>query len=187
MRSSHPRRGHPSRELGDRAQQLWPRRGRGHNTSTDTPLKEDPHQSDPRPAAGSDTADPTDPSHTREPWTVWFPWHAQKRGRRGEEMALLSARGMAVSRITEVTFASADRVRDVIDNFNADGFSSLYPKYKGWRRPSPSPGVCRDQRSAASRGRKRAEKLQRHFKGCDFVTLEVRAARGRLGLGVPGG
>jgi len=27
-------------------------------------------------------------------------------------------------------FASEDRVRDVIRNFNADGFGSLYPKYK---------------------------------------------------------
>src|SRR6516164_7003661 len=27
------------------------------------------------------------------------------------------------------------RVRDVICNFNADGFSSLYPKYKGGRPP----------------------------------------------------
>jgi len=26
-------------------------------------------------------------------------------------------------------------VRDVICNFNADGFSSLYPKYKGGRPP----------------------------------------------------
>ena len=32
-----------------------------------------------------------------------------------------------------MTFTSADRVRDVIHNFNADGFDSLYPKYKGGR------------------------------------------------------
>jgi transposase len=32
-----------------------------------------------------------------------------------------------------VTFTSADRVRDVIHNFNADGFEALYPKYKGGR------------------------------------------------------
>jgi hypothetical protein len=30
-----------------------------------------------------------------------------------------------------VTFTSSDRVRDVIHNFNSDGFDSLYPKYKG--------------------------------------------------------
>jgi transposase len=38
-----------------------------------------------------------------------------------------------VAKIAEVTFTSADRVRDVIHNFNADGFEALYPKYKGGR------------------------------------------------------
>lgn len=32
-----------------------------------------------------------------------------------------------------MSFTSADRVRDVIHNFNADGFDSLYPKYSGGR------------------------------------------------------
>ncbi|MEV6995843.1 IS630 family transposase [Streptomyces sp. NPDC093228] len=50
---------------------------------------------------------------------------------RRPQMVLLSAQGMAVAKIAEVTFTSADRVRDVIHNFNADGFDSLYPKYKG--------------------------------------------------------
>ncbi|MCM1941641.1 helix-turn-helix domain-containing protein [Streptomyces sp. G3] len=40
---------------------------------------------------------------------------------------------MPATRIAEVTFTSDDRVRDVIHNFNADGFDSLYPKYKGGR------------------------------------------------------
>nr|WSW63817.1 IS630 family transposase [Streptomyces sp. NBC_00998] len=40
---------------------------------------------------------------------------------------------MPVAKIAEVTFTSADRVRDVIHNFNSDGFDSLYPKYKGGR------------------------------------------------------
>lgn len=48
-------------------------------------------------------------------------------------MVLLSAQGMPVTRIAEVSFTSADRVRDVIHNVNADGFASLYPKYKGGR------------------------------------------------------
>ncbi|MFG2865374.1 IS630 family transposase [Streptomyces sioyaensis] len=52
---------------------------------------------------------------------------------RRAQMVLLSAQGMAVAKIAEVTFSSADRVRDVIHNFNADGFDSLYPKYKGGR------------------------------------------------------
>ena len=48
-------------------------------------------------------------------------------------MVLLSAQKMSVAKIAEVTFTSADRVRDVIHNFNADGFDSLYPKYAGGR------------------------------------------------------
>ncbi|MGX1564669.1 helix-turn-helix domain-containing protein [Streptomyces sp. NPDC055506] len=52
---------------------------------------------------------------------------------RRAQMVLLSAQGMPVAKIAEVTFTSADRVRDVIHNFNADGFEALYPKYKGGR------------------------------------------------------
>ncbi|MEV0254727.1 IS630 family transposase [Streptomyces sp. NPDC050732] len=52
---------------------------------------------------------------------------------RRAQMVLLSAQGMVVAKIAEVTFTSADRVRDVIHNFNNDGFDSLYPKYKGGR------------------------------------------------------
>jgi transposase len=54
---------------------------------------------------------------------------------RRAQMVLLSAQGMGVAAIAKVAFTSADRVRDVIHNFNADGFSSLYPKYKGGRTP----------------------------------------------------
>ncbi len=52
---------------------------------------------------------------------------------RRAQMVLLSAQSMPVAKIAEVTFTSADRVRDVIHNFNADGFDSLYPKYAGGR------------------------------------------------------
>jgi transposase len=48
---------------------------------------------------------------------------------------LLSAQGMDVVGIAKVTFTSDDRVRNVIHNFNSDGFASLYPKYKGGRAP----------------------------------------------------
>ena len=34
-----------------------------------------------------------------------------------------------------MTFTSPDRVRDVIHNFNADGFDSLQPRYAGGRPP----------------------------------------------------
>ncbi|WRZ45953.1 helix-turn-helix domain-containing protein [Streptomyces sp. NBC_01314] len=40
---------------------------------------------------------------------------------------------MPVAKIAKVTFTVPDRVRDVIHNFNADGFEALYPKYKGGR------------------------------------------------------
>lgn len=52
---------------------------------------------------------------------------------RRAQMVLLSAQSMDVNKIAEVTFTSPDRVRDVIHNFNADGFEALYPKYKGGR------------------------------------------------------
>jgi transposase len=52
---------------------------------------------------------------------------------RRAQMVLLSAQGMSVTKIAEVTFTSSDRVRDVVHNFNADGFDSLYPKYSGGR------------------------------------------------------
>ncbi|WSR73952.1 helix-turn-helix domain-containing protein [Streptomyces anulatus] len=52
---------------------------------------------------------------------------------RRAQIVLLSAQGMPVARIAEVSFTSDDRVRDVIHNFNTDGFDSLYPKYSGGR------------------------------------------------------
>ena len=54
---------------------------------------------------------------------------------RRAQMVLLSAQGMDVPAIAKVAFTSEDRARDVIRNFNADGFSSLYPKCKGGRPP----------------------------------------------------
>ncbi|WP_240778170.1 helix-turn-helix domain-containing protein, partial [Nonomuraea basaltis] len=55
---------------------------------------------------------------------------------RRAQMVLLPAQGMPVAKIAQVAFTSEDRVRDVIHNFNADGFDSLYPKYKGGRKPT---------------------------------------------------
>ena len=55
---------------------------------------------------------------------------------RRAQMVLLSAQGMDVSQIAQVTFASPDRVRDVLHNFNLDGFDSLYPRYAGGRPPT---------------------------------------------------
>ncbi|MFD4506451.1 IS630 family transposase [Streptomyces sp. NPDC058457] len=52
---------------------------------------------------------------------------------RRAQMVLLSAQGMLVDNIATVTFTSPDRVRDVMHNFDADGFEALYPKYRGGR------------------------------------------------------
>src|SRR3954451_22359462 len=54
---------------------------------------------------------------------------------RRAQMVLLSAQGMAPAGIAAVTFTSPDRVRDVIHNFNTDGFDSLKPRYAGGRPP----------------------------------------------------
>ena len=65
---------------------------------------------------------------------------------RRAQMVLLSAQGMDVPAIAKVAFTSEDRVRDVIRNFNADGFGSLYPKYRGGHPPKftlPSGGRSR--------------------------------------------
>lgn len=55
---------------------------------------------------------------------------------RRAQMVLLSAQGMDVAQIAKVTFTSKDRVREVLHNFNDDGFDSLYPRYKGGRPPT---------------------------------------------------
>ncbi len=52
---------------------------------------------------------------------------------RRAQMVLLSAQGMDVAAIAKVAFTSEDRVQDVIHNFNADGFRSLDPRYRGGR------------------------------------------------------
>ena len=54
---------------------------------------------------------------------------------RRAQMVLLSAQGMDAAGIAAVTFTGPDRVRDVIHNFNTDGFDSLQPKYAGGRPP----------------------------------------------------
>jgi transposase len=54
---------------------------------------------------------------------------------RRAQMVLWSAQGMSVPQIAGLAFTSEDRVRDVLHNFNADGFSSLYPRYAGGRPP----------------------------------------------------
>jgi transposase len=55
---------------------------------------------------------------------------------RRAQIVLLSAQGMEVPQIAQVAFSSEDRVRDVLHNFNRDGFDSLYPRYAGGRPPT---------------------------------------------------
>lgn len=55
---------------------------------------------------------------------------------RRAQMVLLSAQGMNVAAIAEVAFTSPDRVREVLHNFNDDGFDALYPRYAGGRPPT---------------------------------------------------
>src|SRR6266513_4611149 len=64
-------------------------------------------------------------------------------------MVLLSAQGMNAAAIAKVAFTSEDRVRDVIRNFNAAGFGSLYPKYKGGRPPKFTLGQRREIKKIA--------------------------------------
>ncbi len=52
---------------------------------------------------------------------------------RRAQIVLWSAQRMSVPAIAEIAFTSQDRVREVIHNFNADGFDSLAPKYSGGR------------------------------------------------------
>jgi transposase len=68
---------------------------------------------------------------------------------RRAQMVLLSAQGMDAPAIAKVAFTSEDRVRDVIRNFTADGFSSLYPKYKGGRPPKFTLGQRREIKKTA--------------------------------------
>jgi len=58
---------------------------------------------------------------------------------------------MAVAGIAKVAFTSEDRVRDVIRNFNADGFSSRYPKYKDGRPVKFTLGQQREIKKSPSR------------------------------------
>jgi transposase len=54
---------------------------------------------------------------------------------RRAQIVLWSAQAMDVPAIAKIAFTSEDRVREVIHNFNVDGFDSLAPKYAGGRPP----------------------------------------------------
>src|ERR1700681_3689014 len=52
---------------------------------------------------------------------------------RRAQIVLLAAQRMPPPKIAEVVFTDPDTVRDVIHNFNRDGFDALYPRYRGGR------------------------------------------------------
>jgi transposase len=52
---------------------------------------------------------------------------------RRAQIVLLAAQRMPAPRIAGVVFSDPDTVRDVIHNFNRDGFEALYPRYRGGR------------------------------------------------------
>ena len=54
---------------------------------------------------------------------------------RRAQIVLWSAQRYDVAKIAELAFTSPDRVRQVIHNFNKDGFDSLPPRYKGGAPP----------------------------------------------------
>jgi hypothetical protein len=60
---------------------------------------------------------------------------------RRAQIVLLSAQGVSPPAISEVVFTDPDTDRDVIHNFNRDGFDALYPRIAvGGRRPSRCQG-----------------------------------------------
>jgi transposase len=54
---------------------------------------------------------------------------------RRAQVVLWPAQGMGVAQIAGLACTSEDRVRDVLHNFNAGGFDSLYPRYAGGHPP----------------------------------------------------
>src|SRR5246127_2486335 len=68
---------------------------------------------------------------------------------RRAQMVLWSAQGMSVAQISGLAFTSEDRVRDVLHNFNADGFESLYARYAGGRPPVFTLGQRREIKKIA--------------------------------------
>ena len=68
---------------------------------------------------------------------------------RRAQIVLLSAQGMGPPKISEVVFTDPDTVREVIHNFNRDGFEALYPRYRGGRPPTFT--LPKRQRSSGSR------------------------------------
>jgi transposase len=59
---------------------------------------------------------------------------------RRAQIVLLAAQRMSATRIAEVVFSDPDTVREMIHSFNRDGFEALYPRYRGGRPRTFTPG-----------------------------------------------
>ncbi len=95
---------------------------------------------------------------------------------RRAQIVLLSAQGMSPPKISEVVFTDPDTVRDVIHNFNRDGFDALYPRYRGGRPQTftlPSAG-----RSSGSRWPTRRTSTSRSRLGACPSSLTTWSPRG---------
>ena len=93
-----------------------------------------------------------------------------------------------VAVIAKVAFTSKDRVRDVIRNFNADGFGSLYPKYRGGQAPKSSPAApgVRQLSFTAANYRSQSQyavAVMRHHRG---ATASTRAMNATAAASAPG-
>ena len=71
---------------------------------------------------------------------------------RRAQIVLLAAQGMTPRRISDVVFTDPDTVREVIHNFNRDGFEALDPRYRGGRPVTfPLPKAAGDRADRALR------------------------------------
>lgn len=102
-------------------------------------------------------------------------------------MVLLSAQGMDAANIAEVTFTGEDQVRDVLHNFNADGFDSLRPKYARGPATEVRPraaGTDQEDRAGAL-GRSRAAVLDLEPVEAGRLPCCRGGGRGHLPRGTP--
>ena len=92
---------------------------------------------------------------------------------RRAQIVLLSAQGMDVPAIAKVAFTSEDRVREVIHNFNDDGFDSLTPEVRRWAAAdvhvAAAPGDQEDRPVTPDRSRSAV---------LDVVVVEAGRVRG---------
>ena len=78
---------------------------------------------------------------------------------RRAQMVLLSAQGMAVPKIAEVSFTSADRVRDVIHNFGHRRLRLALPEVRRWSAEEVHPARTPRNREGGSPAARRRGQL----------------------------